>query len=312
MAQVGSGGEHGRRDNSMMVLVVLLYALALALSLAMVLRGRYDLGVAGTLLVLTLGPIAFILARGGSSRAALAEVAAHVRAIREHALLSDDARRVINRSTERELLERAIEEDIAGKNWDAALILARELSERFGFRAEADRLRERIEAARLHTRDAEITDAVGYLDGLILQRRWDQADAEAARLQRVFPDSPRVGPLRGRVADARASHKQGLQDRLLDAARADRSEEAMALLKELDPYLTPQEAEGMQQIARDVIARRRDQMGADFRLAVQERRWADAATIGDSIVAEFPNSRMAEEVAGLIEGVRAKAQGAAG
>ena len=41
---------------------------------------------------------------------------------------------------------RAIEEDMATGEWDAAMVLVRELAERFGYRADAEEFRARIEA----------------------------------------------------------------------------------------------------------------------------------------------------------------------
>ena len=61
----------------------------------------------------------------------------------EQQTLSDDARRVLNRRGERDLLRRAIEEDISAEDWDAAMILVKELAERFGYRADAEEFRER-------------------------------------------------------------------------------------------------------------------------------------------------------------------------
>jgi hypothetical protein len=312
MAQASpSGGPAGKDDRSAMAIAVVLYALSLALSGVLVLKGRYELGVGGTLLVLTLAPIGFAMARAAGLRrelrVRLREIESSLATLREQAMLSDDARRIVNRSAERDVLLRAIEEDITRENWDAAMILIKELADRFGFRAEAESLRGRVESARRQQREAEIGTAIAYLDGLILQRRWDDAAADASRIQRLYPDSPRVEPLRDRVAAARASYKQDLERRFTEAAGEERADEAMALLGELDQYLTPQEAEGLRQVARSVVTRARDGLGASFRAAVQERRWGDASRLADSILRQFPNTRMAEEVRGLMEGLRAKA-----
>ncbi|MFA6044939.1 MAG: hypothetical protein WC718_08145 [Phycisphaerales bacterium] len=148
--------------------LVLLYGAALVLSVAMAARGKYDLGVQGILLVLTMAPVAFvlaILAFGARQRAwtqQLGDLSRAVRVLNEQASLSDDARRILNRGVEREVLCRAIEEDIATQNWDAALVLVKELADRFGYRADAEAFRTRIDDARRQTRDREINDAVGF------------------------------------------------------------------------------------------------------------------------------------------------------
>ncbi|GIW74845.1 MAG: hypothetical protein KatS3mg103_1367 [Phycisphaerales bacterium] len=59
------------------------------------------------------------------ARQELRSIHAQLRSLGEQAALSDDARRVLHRTRERTLLRRAIEEDIAAEDWDAALVLAR-------------------------------------------------------------------------------------------------------------------------------------------------------------------------------------------
>lgn len=221
--------------------------------------------------------------------------------------LSDDARRVLNRRRERDLLRRAIEEDMAAGEWDAAMVLVRELAERFGYRADAEEFRARIETARSETLERNVREAISLLDGMIIQRRWDMAYAEAARISRLFPDSSRVEGLRGRVDQARASYRSELERRFLLASQASRAEEALELLRELDGYLTPAEAAPYQELARGVIGKARDNLGAQFKLAVQDKRWRQAAELGSQIIEQFPNSRMAEEIRGIIDGIRARA-----
>lgn len=308
---------HKEPTSPLMAVLVLLYGLALLLSVAMVFRGKFELGVIGTLLVLTLAPLAFILARSDSTRLQRRlvertdELTRNVRMLADQAVLSDEARRILNRQSERDLLRRAIEEDIEAGDSEAALILIEELSERFGYRADADQLRRKIDDTRQKTVETEITDAIGQLDGLILQRRWNDAFIKATRIQRRYPDSARVEPLRARVQQAQESYKQDLERRFLLASQEDRTEEAITLLKELDQYLTPTEAEPLRELARGVIGKARLNLGAQFKLAVQDRRWAEAARIGDQIIEQFPNSRMAGEVRDVIDGIRTKASGVA-
>jgi hypothetical protein len=270
-------------------------------------------GYIGLFLFLTIAPVAWLL----SSRQRLESesrlerhveaLADAVRLLRDQSALSDDARRVLNRRVERDLLCRAIEEDIQTENWDAAVVLCQELAERFGYRAEAEEFRARIEAARAEIQDRRVRDSIANLDGLIVQRRWDDAAQEAARVQRLFPDSPKVERLRERVAQARNVYKEDLERRFLDAANQSRIDEAMALLKELDLYLLESEAEQFREVARGVIGKARENLGAQFKIAVRDRRWSAAAALGRRIIAEFPNTRMAAEVRGMMDGILSKA-----
>ncbi len=280
--------------------------------------GIVAMGALAIVLVLAVAPISFASLAGvgrsgsgaGESDVLLAEmvrVRAAVDQLREYQALSDDARRVLNRARERDLLVRAIEEDITSEDWDAAVVLCNELANRFGYREDAEQFRLRVEQARSQTRDRNVAAAIAALDGLIVQRRWDHGVAHAESIQRLYPDSPRAAGLRQRVENARDRYKTDLERRFLHAAQGENPDEAMSLLKELDAYLTEGEAEPFRELARGVIGKARDNLGASFKLAVRDHRWRDAAGYGERIIAEFPNSRMAEEVRAMIGGVRERA-----
>ncbi|MBX3386655.1 MAG: hypothetical protein KF768_08805 [Phycisphaeraceae bacterium] len=274
-------------------------------------------GYCGLFLVLTTGPIAWALisARGSAKdeglRRSVDRLTEAVRRLDESAGLSDDARRVLNRRAERELLCRAIEEDIQNQAWDAAIVLCTELADRFGYRADAEEFRARIELARTEVIERRVADAIARLDGLIVQRRWDVAFQESARIQRLYPESPRVDNLRARVIQARDVFKEDLERRFLEAAKGERVEEAMTLLKELDQYLTPVEGQAFQEVARGVVTKARENLGAQFKIAVQNRDWRSAILVGRRITQEFPNTRMAAEVRQMWDGILSKANASA-
>lgn len=315
---VGRRGRDPSPIGPLLAILLIAYAAALALSVHLAMTGEYRLGAGGALLVLTMAPIAFSFALGGSRRQQKAlierveELTQAVRIFTDHAALSDDARRVLSRGNDRILLTQAIEEDVASGNLDSAMILVNELAERFGFRDEAEHHRRKIEAMRSETNERRINEAIQYLDGLILQRKWDEAFADASRLLRLFPDSQRVFGLRGRIELAQRSHRDDLERRFLLAAQEERTDEALSLLRELDPHLSPIEAEPLRELARGVIGKARENLGASFRLAVQDRRWAEASRIGERIIAEFPNTRMAAEIRDVIDGIRRRAKDAGG
>jgi hypothetical protein len=273
-------------------------------------------GGLGLVLLAIIVPLTNMLAarhRGGGGaqselRDELARLSRAVSQMSEQNALSDDARRVLNRKRERELLRAAIDEDIAAEDWDAAMVLVKELAEQFGYRSDAEEFRQRIEQARYETVQRKVNEAIARLDGLIVARRWDQATIEAARIGRLYPDSPKVEGLRHRVEHARQLYKADLERRFLLAAEEDRIAEAMALLRELDAYLTESEAEPYREVARGVIGKARDNLGAQFKLALQDHQWARAAEVGQQIVDQFPNSRMAEEVRVLIDSIRARSR----
>ncbi len=310
---VVTGTRSRSGGGALLAWLAVVYAAALGLSIMLIVQGETRVGAGGALLVLTMGPVAFVmaLAHVDKQRQVLLDrmevLAREVRSLNHQASLSNDARRVLNRQGERELLRQAIEEDIASKNWDAAMVLVKELAENFGYRTDAEEFRTKIDHQRAQTLERDVGEAISYLDGLIIQRRWDEALADAGRIRRLYPDSTRVESLKARVEDARGSYKHELERRFLQAAAEGRPEEALAMMKELDPYLSAVEAEPLREKARGVIGMARDNLGTSFKMAVQDKHWREAARIGDRIIAEFPNTRMAAEVREVIDGIRVRA-----
>jgi tetratricopeptide (TPR) repeat protein len=226
--------------------------------------------------------------------------------------LSEGAKRVLHRREERELLRRAIEQDIQAEDWDAAMVLVKELAERFGYRADAEEFRARVERVRAQNLDRKVIDALTSLDDMIRNLQWAEAYAEAARINRLYPESHRVDGLRDRVDEARKRYRQELERKFLLAAQRDQVDQAMTMLKELDQYLTPAEGEQFQEVARGVISKSRENLGVRFKLMVQDHQWQDAIIVGEQIIAEFPNTRMAQEVRDLLPVLRERvAAGAA-
>ena len=238
---------------------------------------------------------------------ALLDVKRSVDRMSQQAALSDDARRVRNRSKERELLCRAIEEDIRRHDWEAALVLCEELSTQFGYQQEADRFRSQIQMGRAEGLDEEISSAMAQVDALIVDKKWDEAHAAARRVADAFPAMPRMRSLGNRVERAKAQYKGDLERRFLELAQADRADEAMELLRELDAYLTEDEAAPLREVARGVIGKARENLGAAFKLAYQDKEWGIAAGVGQQILTQFPNSRMAQEVSGMMGELRERA-----
>jgi len=105
----------------------------------------------------------------------------------------------------------------------------------------------------------------------------------------------------------REARKQELLARWKQAVDRNEIDEGIVILTELDPYLAGEEARALQESARGVFKARLLNMGVQFGLAVSESRWRDALEIGLQIRREFPNSRMAQEVAERTEVLRVRA-----
>ncbi len=311
--------EQGRLSSGW---IVAIYGIAASLSIAAALYGLLNerepwilASVIALILTLTTLPICLAARQSDRSdssqsieldriRTQIRTLGETMNTLNETIVLSDDARRVINRRKERELLCKAIEEDIKLEDWDASLVLVRELAERFGYRIEAEQFRTRIDSARAKTHDRAVHEAIRGLDDLIAEHSWEQALSEAARISRVFHDAPQVDGLRHRVISARDRYKENIERRFLQAAKEEEIEVAMDLLREMDHLLSEHEAEQFREVARGVIGKARDNLGVQFKMAVHDRAWNDAAVVGERIIEEFPNTRMASEVRSMIDQIR--------
>jgi tetratricopeptide (TPR) repeat protein len=306
--------------------IIAIYGIAAALSAFAALRGvqiesePYMLtGLAGLIVTLTTFPICL---RCGSSsgethnesligidrlKSQISKMTKSIEHLEETMILSDDARRVLNRHKERELLSKAIDEDIERGDFHAAIVLVNELAQRFGYREEAEEFRAKIDHVRTKTERNQIQEEIANLDELIRDHHWDQALQDAARISRVYHDSPLADGLRHRVEFAKQRYKDDIERRFLMAAQDDRIEEAMEMIQEMDHLLTEAESERFKEVARGVIGRAKENLGAEFKLAIHDKAWDTAAIVGQRIIEEFPNSRMAGEVRDLIDTVRDRA-----
>lgn len=241
--------------------IVAIYGIAAALSGFAALRGiqiesePYMLtGLAGLIVTLTTLPIC--LRSGGARSGGVGETSGEMDRLRsqvvkmtksiehleETMILSDDARRVLNRHKERQLLRSAIEEDIERGEFNAAMVLVNELAQRFGYREDAEEFREKIDLVRTQTERSMVQGEIGHLDALIQNHEWDLAITEAGRITRLYHDSPMADGLRHRVESARQRYKDEIERRFLLAAQDERIDEAMEMIQEMDHLLSEAES----------------------------------------------------------------------
>lgn len=216
--------------------------------------------------------------------------------LRDTASLSDAAKAIAYREKDREALREAIRQDIDKGDFEAASQLVDEMEERFGYKQEAQQLREQIEDGSRAARERQIQDNIHQIDGFLEQFNWAESHRLCVRLTRLYPDHPEVARLPDRIQGAKDNHKRDLLRQWKDAVARDDVNRSVELLKELDQYLTPSEAEAYKESARDVFRKRLQQMGVQFALYVHDKAWSEAVRVGKQITDEFPNTRIAAEV----------------
>ncbi len=230
-----------------------------------------------------------------------------MRTIATNSQISDGARSIANREIERETLRQAIREEMYGGDLEAAQYLISEIERRFGYKQEAKVLHDELSQVREMTIEEKVNEAISHIHRMMDQSRWIRAGHEIQRLMKLFPQHRRIAALPAEMNRRREARKQELLKEwkvAVDRAEVDRG---VAILTELDQYLTPQEGHALQESARHVFKARLLNLAVQFGLAVSENRWRDALQVGLQIRKEFPNSRMAREVSEKTETLRLRA-----
>jgi hypothetical protein len=238
---------------------------------------------------------------------ALQRIAPLAKILADNSQISDAVRSITHRESEREALRQAIREEMYSGDWEAATYLVNEMERRFGYKQEAETLREELAGARVMTIEEKINQALTHIEKILSEHRWERARAEIERLVKLFPRHERVLGLPKELDRRREAQKQVLLARWKEAVARNEIDQGIVILTELDQYLTREEAQNLQDSARDVFKARLLNLGVQFGLAVSENRWRDALEIGLQIRQEFPNSRMAQEVSERIDILRIRA-----
>ncbi len=306
--------RHEPSTKGPLLLLSSLYAIPAAMAGVMLFYGIRETEMAlivgggvGLVFVGSTAPLGFLLVSFGWRFRDAAKLRRMIDELRENSMLSDNAKRVLFRDRELDMLRCAIEDDIARGDYNAAITLCDEMSALFGQRQEAEAFRSRIAQARAQQYELEVQAATDQLDASLDDCNWAVVHQQAARIRRLYPDSHVVRDLEFRIETARNKHKSELEGRFLEAAEQDDPAAAMQLLKQLDRYLSRDEAQRLTAAAQGVILRHRESLGHAFRKAVSEHCWAQAAEQGEAIIAEFPNSQMANEARPMIEVLRSRA-----
>ena len=305
------------------------YLILIALSLVLVIVGAFHqkpnadwvviaVGILGIIIVGATWPLSEVLAGERSEPGAdqknmnivverLQQISVLMNAISDQQLLSDRAKAVAYREKDRDALRRAIQEELSKQDWDAAMALANDIESEFGYKEEANRFREEVRNRRQEAVRKQIQEVVAIIDRHTRSEQWNGALREAERLMGMFPDNEQVKNLPVEIDARRQAHKKQLLDSWNDAVARHDVDGSIEILKQLDTYLTPAEAEGMQETARQVFKEKLNLLSKQFSDAVRDHKWAEALRVGESIKLEFPNTRIAQEVREKLDTLRQRA-----
>ena len=235
------------------------------------------------------------------------DASASLKKLVELATLSDQAKSLVYRDRELDAFRERIHEDLIHQEYQTASALIETLDKKLGYAEEAARLRDEVNASRKATVDEKIDTAINRIHEIITRFDWATALREAQRLTKLFPQNKKVTALPEEIEAGRSTHKRELLQAYGEAVRKNDVDHSIELLKELDRYLTPQEAAALQDSARGVFKARLHNLGVQFAISVSDRQWAKAISVGEEIIGEYPKSRMAQEVREKLDQLRTRA-----
>ena len=155
-----------------------------------------------------------------------------------------------------------------------------------------------------------VNEGIAVIDRNVRAEQWQEALAAAHKLSQQFPADEQAHNLPQQVEDRRVQYKKQLIESWQDAINRRDIDGSIEILRKLDPYLTPQEAEAMQEPARNLFKEQLNSLRTQFTLAVQDHNWPDAIRLGDEIIRDFPNTRAAQEVREMMPALRQRSEGA--
>jgi hypothetical protein len=210
--------------------------------------------------------------------------------------MSENAKAIAFRDTERESLHEAVSQKIGQQDFEAAYELIDEIQQRHEYGDLAQQLRMEADQHYNAGRNERIEGVIEQIKALLDQYQWSKASVQIEGLIKAYPDSERARIMRQQLHIKKEAHKKELLSAWDDAVQHQDTDRSLEVLKELDMYLTANEALALQEAAKDVFRNKLHNLGVQFSLAVSDKKWTNALEVGERIIMDFPNSKMSGEI----------------
>jgi hypothetical protein len=215
--------------------------------------------------------------------------------------LSERAKAIAFRDVERASLQEAVMQKLNARDYDAAYEVIDEIARRSEYSDLAEQLRCEVERHRQSIRDEKLEPVIAQIERLLDEGQWSKAAVHIEGLIKTYPDSELAKSMRQRLYQSKEGKKKALLSAWDDAVKRQDTDRSLEILKDLDMYLTHNEALALQEAAKDVFRNKLHNLGVRFSIAVSDRHWSEALDVGQQIITEFPNSRMSEEIRGRLD-----------
>ena len=210
--------------------------------------------------------------------------------------ISDAAKAIAFREEDRRSLREAVFERLKQKDFDGAYEIVDEIENHSEYRLLAEQLRRQVDDYRNATEDERVDQGIAEVERLFDACQWVKASLQIESLIRTHPHSEKMKALRMELIERKEERKRILLAAWDDAVTRQETDRSLAILRELDMYLTPNEALALQEAAKDVFRTKLHNLGVQFTMAISDKQWASALDIGQQIIRDFPNSRMCGEI----------------
>jgi hypothetical protein len=216
--------------------------------------------------------------------------------VAQAARLSDTAKEIVFHDTEQMELGEAVLTKLHQHDFEASIALIDSLAKQPKYTQMAASLKRAAEKYRSATEEGRVSQIIAHIEYLFDQKLWIQAAAQIDNLIKTFPYSDKAKTMPARLRERKDRQKRELLAAWDLAVREKNTDRSLEILKELDLYLTPNEALALRESASSVFRTKLHNLGVEFSFAVTEQDWKKAHETGRKIVQDFPNSRMAAEI----------------
>lgn len=210
--------------------------------------------------------------------------------------ISEAAKSIAFREEDRRSLREAVFERLKQQDFEGAYEIVDEIENHSEYRLLAEQLRRQVDDYRNATEDERVDQGIAEVERLFDACQWVKASLQIESLIRTHPQSEKMKSLRLALVERKEERKRVLLAAWDDAVTRQETDRSLAILRELDMYLTPNEALALQEAAKDVFRTKLHNLGVQFAMAVSDKQWSSALDIGQQIIKDFPNSRMCIEI----------------
>jgi hypothetical protein len=210
--------------------------------------------------------------------------------------ISEAAKAIAFREDDKRSLREAVFERLKQNDFSGAYEIVDEIENHSEYRLLAEELRRQVDDYRNASQDERIDKAIAQVEKLFDGCQWVKASLQIESLIRANPESEKMKALRQKLVERKEERKRILLAAWDDAVTQQETDRSLEILRELDMYLTPNEALALQEAAKDVFRTKLHNLGVQFALAVSDKHWTSALEIGQQIMKDFPNSRMSVEI----------------